>query len=337
MTKKNLFLLFFISYLFIGSAQESIKPVVPLELKPPCFLFSKLPSIDFDVSQKYGCGFVITQLLNQSTYSLSDSLAYLYLWEDSLSYQWILFNDDHSIYYEFEEENPDLFLHTPGNYHIEFIITNMYGCADTLTKYNIISIDKMPQINFSFTPENALFAEYFGEVVFTNLTDPDLLNDPSVVWYWDMGDNVTHLKEHSPVHLFSMWGDYHTTFHLQTKNGCKVALTKTVVIEDELFFPDTLKMYSPKFPSIFAITNLNTNIPKDDINEFRTNHLFVYDENGEKVYEQKNYDSYIKNKNVVEGAHSLHAISLQKGSYHYSFFYKGKSKMVHYSGEFWVD
>jgi PKD repeat protein len=297
------------------------------ELDTACFYFKKLTKIDFDVSQKNGCEFLITQLLNQTAYFS----------RDTLYYQWSVFNDDRSIYFVFDEENPDLFLYESGNYHIELIITNIYGCSDTLTKYNMISIDKMPQVNFTFTPENALFGEYFGEVVFTNLTDPELLNDSTTTWYWDMGDHVMNRFEQSPVHLFSMWGDYHTTFHLQTKNGCKVALTKTVTIENELFFPDTLKNNSSKSPPIFAVTNLNTYIPKDDPNGFRTNHLFVYDKTGKQIYEQKNYDTYIKNKNIVEGSYALSVTDLESGEYNYSFFYKGESKMVHYSGNFWVE
>jgi len=353
MIKKNLFLLLFLSYLFFCRAQEEDRHIdVNTEIDTLCSIFYKSITIDFDVSQKSGCEFLITQLLNQSTYVLEDTIAdplledtiaffaediLSYFPEDTLSYFWNVFNDDRSTQFEFTEENPDIFLYDPGNYHITLIITNMYGCADTLTKFNVITIDKKPQINFTFTPENALFAEYFGEVEFVNLTDPVLLSDTTVVWYWDMGDKVINLKDRSPVHLFSAYGDYHTTFHLKTKNGCKVALTKTVTIEDELFFSDILKSNSQTAPSVFAVTNLNTHIPKDGPDQFRTNHLFIYNENGKMVYEQKNYDTYIKNNIIVEGAYSLGATDLQEGVYYYSFYYKGKNKMVHYSGKFEVE
>jgi len=321
--------------IFCSAQEEEKHALVYSELDTNCFYFTELFSIDFDVSQKYGCEFLITQLLNKTTYLPEDTLAHL--WLDSLSYLWYVFNEDRSIEFEFSEDNPDIFLYEPGNYHIELNIINKDGCTVKLVKCNMISLDKMPQINFTFTPENALFAEYFGEVVFTNLTDLEILNDSTVVWYWDMGDHFINMKNPSPVHLFSTWGDYHTTFHLKTKNGCKVSLTKTVIIEDELFFPDILKTNLQNSPAIFAITNLNTNIPQDDPNEFRTNHLFVYNEKGEIVYDQKNYDSYIKNNKVVKGSNWLSVTDLQQGTYFYSFYYKGNSKMVHYSGEFRVD
>ncbi|MCL1850831.1 MAG: hypothetical protein FWF70_05455 [Bacteroidetes bacterium] len=327
MTKKFFLLLFLIAYTFLCNAQEKEKHyIVHRELDTVCSHFIDLLSINFDVNPNRGCEFLITQLFNKSTQFL----------DDSLSYQWTVFNDDYSIHFMFDEENPDIFLHEPGNYHIELIITNMYSCTDTLTKYNVITIDKMPQINFTVAPENALFAEYFGEVEFTNLTDPVLLGDPTVEWYWDMGDNIMNTTVLSPVHLFSTWGDYHTTFHLKTKNGCNVALTKTVTIEDELFFPDTLKNNSQTFPSIFAVTNLNTHIPKDDPDEFRTNHLFIYDKNGKQVYEQQNYDTYVRNNIVIKGARAFCAADFTAGAYYYSFYYKGKNKMVHYSGEVWI-
>jgi len=341
MIKKNLFLLFIVFNLLVCKAQEEVvRQVTYANFDSLCFHFYELTAIEFDVSQKFGCEFLITQLLNKTEYFSKDSLDYwwdIYYPEDSLVYLWNVFNTDSSIYFVFNEENPDIFLYEPGNYNIEFIVSNIYGCADTLTKFNVISIDKMPQVDFSFTPENALFAEYFGEVEFTNLTDPELLNDTAVVWLWDFGDHVVNGVTPSPVHLFSVWGDYHTTFHLKTKNGCKVALTKTVVIEGELFFPDTLKLYSQTTPSIFAVSNLNTHIPQDNPDQFRTNHLFVYKENGEIVYEQKNYDTYKKNNVIVEGTYSLSVMDLDEGMYYYSFYYKGKSKMVHYSGDVWVD
>ena len=328
MFKKNLFGLFCVFCLFLGYAQEQDSyQIVQQELDTVCAHFVEQLTIDFDVSQKSGCEFLITQLFNKSR-----SIP-----EDSLSYQWNVFNADSTFFFLFEEENPDIFLNHSGNYHITFIVTNGHGCVDTLTKFNVISIDKMPQINFTFTPENALFAEYFGEVEFINLTDIDLLNDSTVLWYWDMGDDYTCVRNASPVHLFSVWGDYHTTFHLKTKNGCKVALTKTVTIEDELFFPDTLSSLSQAFSSVFAVTNLNTHIPQDDPDEFRTNHLYIYNAKGEKIYEQKNYDTYIKNNIIVKGNSSIGATDLASGIYYYSFYYKGKNKMVHYSGSIWVE
>jgi len=327
MIKKIIILLLYLCCFLICSAQEEmIHHHIHYEKDTICSHFHDSISIDFEVSRDSGCDYLITQLLN-----LSNTPP-----EDSLSFFWNLFNEDSTISFIFTEENPDVFLSEPGIYHLCLIITNRNGCADTLTRYNVISLDKMPQINFSYTPENALFAEYFGEVEFTNLTDTEFSIDSTVLWYWDMGDHVINIKDWSPVHLFSSWGDYHTTFHLKTKNGCKVALTKTVIIEGELFFPDILKKNSDLNSSIFAITNLNTNIPKDDPNEFRNNYLFIYNENGEKVYERKNYDSYIKNDEVVKGVYVLNAADLMDGEYFYSFYYKGKSKMIHYSGMFLV-
>ena len=324
MKKKFLFLCLFCVNLLICNAQEEIKHH---KLDTLCAHFVELLAIDFDVTQKAGCEFLITELVNNSTPFP----------EDSLSYQWNVFQEDSVVFFDFNEESPDVFLHNSGNYHITLIITNLYGCTDTLTKLNVISIDTMPQINFSFTPENALFAEYFGEVEFTNLTDSALLTDTTVTWYWDFGDDVMNTTIVSPVHLFSTWGDYHTTFHLQTQNGCKVALTKTVTIEEELFFPDTLKTNSQTFPSVFAVTNLNTHIPQDAPDEFRTNHLYIYNAKGKLVYEQQNYDTYIKNNVIMQGFHAFNANGFPEGTYYYSFYYKGKSKMVYYGGEVFID
>jgi len=327
MLKNTLFSVLFIFLLFFCYTQEEIEPITPQKFDGISISFFELYPVDFDVYQKAGCEYLITQLINLTNQPL----------EDSLSFIWNVFKDSISIFFVFTDENPDIFLHEVGNYHVKLKITNKNGDTDSLTKYNIISIDKMPQINFTYSPEDALFAEFLGEVEFINLTDPELEKDTSMIWYWDMGDNVINSTDWSPVHLFSSWGDYYTTFHLKTKNGCNVAMTKTVIIEDELFFPKILYKDNKNSTSIFAVTNLNTNISENDPNEFRTNYLFIYNEKGEIKYEQKNYDSYKKNDIVVEGIHVLNANSLDEGSYYYSFYYKGRNKMVHYNGEFRVN
>jgi PKD repeat protein len=327
MIKKVLLLEFFLSSLFLCGAQKIIiQTATPFEMDSVQAKQNEEVVIDFEVLHKYGCESLITQLINHTIYPFEDSLAFF----------WNLFNDEQTLSYYFEEENPDVFINEPGNYHVKLIVSDFSGFIDSIIKFNIVSIDKMPQIDFTFTPEDALFAEYLGEVEFSNLTDPKFLKDTTIVWYWDMGDNVIYHSKWAPVHLFSSWGDYHTTFHLKTKNGCKAARTKTVSIEDELFFSDRLLKNFNNSSAIFAITNLNTNIPIAHPTEFRTNYLFIYNDIGEIIYEQKNYDSYIKNNVVVKGKQWLSADYLPEGTYYYSFYYKGKNKMVHYKGEFVV-
>jgi len=328
MIRNILIFWFFVMCVLVGCAQQKITNP-PFYAEQDSLYFRNVENllIDFDVQQKFGCEYLITQILNFTQYTLE---------EDSLFFLWNIYNEDKTLNLTYFDESPDIFIYEPGDYHVKLVVSNESGIMDSLIKENLISIDKMPEIDFTFAPENALFAEYFGEVEFFNLTDPKLYNDTTVEWYWDFGDGELNSKEWAPVHLFSSWGDFHTTFHLKTKNGCKVALTKTVIIEEELFFPNLLKKNSKNCSSFFAITNLNTNIPADDPTHFRTNYLFVYNEFGAKVYEQNNYDSYIKNNTAIEGNHTLRAEVLPEGKFYYSFFYQGKNKIVHYSGEFFV-
>jgi len=327
MVKQTLFFsLFLFSITIVFSQNITIQKIGKPELDSVPPQKNNELVLDFEVLHNSGCESLITQLINHVQYPFEDSLAFF----------WTLFNDNQTVSLHFDDDNPDIFINEPGNYHIKLVISDAQGFTDSIIKHNVITVDKMPQIDFTFTPENALFAEYLGVVEFTNLTDTKLLKDNSIVWFWELGDGEINSNEWSPVHLFSSWGDYHTTFHLKTKNGCKVALTKTITIEDELFFSDTLFKNATGISSIFAITNLNTSIAKDDPNEFRTNYLFIYNAHGEKIYEQTYYDTYIKKNQVVKGKYLLCAADLQEGVYYYSFFYKGKSKMVHYKGEFWV-
>ena len=159
------------------------------------------------------------------------------------------------------------------------------------------------------------------------------MNDPTVTWAWDFADETTSSEAWSPIHTYDTWGDYDVSFTIETSFGCKSVMTHTVVIEEDLVFPNAITPNGDSKNDVFAIKNLNTNINFEDPDQYRTNSLQIYDRWGKKVYDVENYDTYQKDDEaIVVGEKYFDATGLNDGEYYFVFYYKGKTKTVKYSG-----
>ena len=92
--------------------------------------------------------------------------------------------------------------------------------------------------------------------------------------------------------------------------------------DDNLF--DIFDNFQKKF-----FDNTNASLPAF---QYRSNELFIYDRWGKLVYKAKNYDTVSKDGQIMRGAQCFDALNLPDGVYYYSFYYKGKVKVVNYNG-----
>ena len=136
----------------------------------------------------------------------------------------------------------------------------------------------------------------------------------------------------APTHVFAQWGDYNVTLHIETEDGCASEIAHTVVIEQDLVFPNVITPNGDGINDVFAIENLNTNVNLEDPDEYRTNKLYIYDRWGKKVYSAKNYDTFSRNGQISLGTQFFDGSQLNDGVYYFSFYYKGKAKTVNYNG-----
>ena len=122
------------------------------------------------------------------------------------------------------------------------------------------------------------------------------------------------------------------TLSVTTDAGCMDTISHYVIIEDELIFPNVITPNGDGFNDVWAIGNLSTRINPEDPDQYRTNELRIYDRWGKQVYHAKNYDTYARNGEIFLGEKIFTGENLSDGVYYYSFYYKGKAKVVKYNG-----
>ncbi len=224
-------------------------------------------------------------------------------------------------------------METPGVFHVQLMVISENGCSDSIIKWSYIKIHPQPVAEFSFIPEISLMSENEGLVTFTNYADSSQFFDHTVCsWYWDFGDGSIDSAVWSPTHTYSTWGDYNVLLSIVSKYGCKSTILHTVVIEEDLEFPNIITPNNDGVNDVFAIKNLNTNYNPEDPDQYRSNNLQIFDRWGKKVYEEDNYDTYSKNEEIFVGEKAFSGEKLQDGQYYFAFYYKGKAKTIQYSG-----
>ena len=210
------------------------------------------------------------------------------------------------------------------------------GCRDSLYRWEYVHVYAQPIAEFEASPWESLFGESQGTVLFHNYADSTSLGLDNTSWLWDFGDGQTDNENFSPTHTFASWGDYNVTLSITNEHGCSSEITHIVVIEDDLIFPNVITPNGDNINDVFAIQNLNTDINPEDPDDFRTNDLYIHDRWGKLVYHVKNYDTFAKDGVISKGNNCFDASGLSDGVYYYSFYYKGKVKIVDYHGSLTV-
>lgn len=283
------------------------------------------PHANFSVSDTTGCAPLNIRLTNETTPTIAGS-----------NFEWLILNDAGNMVYSSHLANPSFEITDPGTYTVVLRVSTSDGCTDSLYKWQFLHVLHQPIAEFESDPEISLFAESQGLIHFVNYADSSaiILGDGS--WHWDFGDGESDDATFSPTHNYTSWGDYNVTLSITSGEGCSSEITHKVVIEDNLIFPNIITPNGDNVNDIFAIQNLNTNINPEDPDEYRTNELYIYDRWGKRVYYAKNYDTYAKDGQPVIGNQFFDAAGLSDGVYYYSFYYKGKAKVVDYHGSLTV-
>ncbi len=280
------------------------------------------PIPDFDVNKKESCAPLDLQFTNLTT-PLDIPLTYI----------WRIYNVAGQEVFTSDQINPNFFVEEPGSYSVQLIVSTENGCVDSVMRWNFFEVHPQPIAEFSFNPEISLLSETGGVINFTNYCDSIIFaNNPNATWYWDYADGTRESVLWNPVHTYATWGDYDVEFNITTAFGCKSSIKHTVVIEEDLQFPNIITPNGDGFNDVFAVKNLNIDINPEDPDQYRANSLQIYDRWGKKVYDEENYDTYMKDEQIYVGSKVFDAHKLQDGQYYFSFNYKGKVKSVKYSG-----
>ncbi|MBO7648258.1 MAG: gliding motility-associated C-terminal domain-containing protein [Bacteroidales bacterium] len=277
------------------------------------------PMLDFDISDTVGCAPVTIRFTNNST-------------PVDAVYEWMILRLDGTLAYSSFLREPSFEIDEPGTYAVYLKATTMDGCKDSVIKWNYFVVNMQPIAEFVATPDISLMSETGGVVDFHSYTDSVVMAEPGTSFYWDFADGEVDSSSIHPQHTYSSWGDYDVVFRVETESGCYSEIAHTVVIEQDLVFPNVITPNGDGLNDVFAIENLNTSINVEDPDKYRNNKLFIYDRWGKKVYEAHNYDTFAKGGQVMRGSQFFDGSGLADGVYYYSFYYKGKAKTVNYNG-----
>ena len=107
------------------------------------------------------------------------------------SWNWLFADAQSSV-----EQNPSIILGYEGCQSNRLIVSDIYGCLDTISQN--ICVDSLPEPSFTYVP-----APVFEPIYFTNTTIPH--GKPVGAWFWDFGDGNTSTVRH-PVHTYQTPG-----------------------------------------------------------------------------------------------------------------------------------
>lgn len=112
--------------------------------------------------------------------------------------------------------NPIVTYIDPAIYDLKLIVTNQFGCQDSLTR--IVNIDGIPVADFSIPPYDSCFPSL---VSFVNTSQ----NAAFISWYFGDG-NVSSLN--NPTNLYTVPGDYTVKLIVENNLGCVDSLSQLV-------------------------------------------------------------------------------------------------------------
>ena len=282
--------------------------------------FYPLPKADFESDVTSGCTPVICQFSNLTTTS-----------SDTITSLWIVFDENYNVVEYTYDYEPTFHFTDAGSYTVKLVVTTAEGCKDSITKWNYIVTAPQPTVDFLATPETCLMSETNGEISFSAfLSDNVADNTSGLVWNFGDGDETT--GETSTSHTYTTWGDYTVTLSLTTESGCGDSISHTIVIEDDLIFPNVITPNGDGINDVWAIGNLNTDINPEDPDGYRNNELRISDRYGKVVFQAKNYDTWSKDGQIHQGLNPFNGDGLSDGAYYFTFTYKGKAKTFSWSG-----
>ena len=252
---------------------------------------------------------------------------------DSLTTEWIIFDENNNIVDYSNEDNPSVDIVDAGTYSVKLVITTPEGCKDSITKWNYITTSAQPTIDFIASPEISMMSDNGGNVDFTAFLSENVIGNPTNNLVWDFGDGETEEGPETTVsHAYASWGDYTVSLTLVTGGGCGDSVSHGIVLEDDLIFPNVITPNGDGVNDVWAIGNLNTSINPEDPDEYRHNELRVSDRYGKVVFHVKNYDTWSKDGVIHEGLNPFNGEGLSDGVYYFVFTYKGKAKSFQWNG-----
>ncbi|HIF15179.1 MAG TPA: PKD domain-containing protein, partial [Bacteroidetes bacterium] len=176
-----------------------------------------LPVVDFYADTVWGC-----DTLSVSFYDRSQTI-------DTSTYYWDLGNSQTST-----DSIALAYYSQTGVYDVSLTVTNPYGCSNSKTIQDIITVYKSPDAAFNFAPATT-----------SNLGPPVDFFDASinaVSWSWNFGDTLPSSisNEQNPSHIYSDTGYMYVMLAIQSEETCKDTVYSSIYVKTyhSIFIPN---------------------------------------------------------------------------------------------------
>ncbi|MBU0489285.1 MAG: gliding motility-associated C-terminal domain-containing protein [Bacteroidetes bacterium] len=186
------------------------------------------------------------------------------------------------------------FYDTEGSYSVQMIVTDWFGCIDSIEKTDYIIVYSVPEANFSFSPDSILFTQ-----------DPsatfDFYNESggSAFLQWDFGDNQAGQDNFStsemPQHSYNRPGVFTVMLIAYSSNNCTDTIWQEVpVIDDKIKVPGIITPNGDGYNDVFWVEN---------IDKYQYSSLTIFNRWGRKVYEREPYQNTWNGKGLSDGVY----------------------------------
>lgn len=196
----------------------TVKDGTQISVKARTITVYKRPAVDFTFSPDNGCLPMPVTFTSTSTAGNGTITSYSWDFGDGIIQQSFFGTTTHT--YTFEQTAT-----------VRLTATNEYGCANTITKQNIIKVH--PEIKVGFAADKTIECFAPATISFSNTsTGPGTLT-----YLWDFGDGNTSTQA-TPSHTYTRKGTYTVKLTVNSSEGCSKTETKSAYINVEDFVTD---------------------------------------------------------------------------------------------------
>lgn len=116
-------------------------------------------------------------------------------------------------------QSPSHIFPNPGNYNVELLVTNIFGCTNSSTQ--MVTVLPQPVADYTFSTVCAR-----QSVQFTDITIGTALTN----WSWDFGDGTAISTMQNPTHIYALGGNYNVTMIVGNSSGCSDTIVKPIIV-----------------------------------------------------------------------------------------------------------
>lgn len=194
-----------------------------------------VPQVAFTSDVKEGCPPLEVSFTDNTLFASASAV-----------YEWYFGNGNKTFL-----QNPDYTYNKSGFFAVSLVVTNAYGCADSLTVPAYIHVFEVPEASFNLHPKQV---SIFDPVVKFN--DRSLGNP--VAWNWDFGDgtfgNLQNLS-----HSYADTGKYQVVLIIENSSGCADTASNYVIVnpDNTLYVPSAFSPNGDGTNNIFKAYGIN--------------------------------------------------------------------------------